>query len=316
MLDRASLCQAALVCHAWHFLSSDNHLWRELCRRELAGVEWTPRMLARRHKSWKRHFAVRTRALQGLRDAASQLLADAHSRGCSFTETVQVCISLYYDLDKEPKYRSVAVLPHAIRSPPSGKLAVALILAEDQVNVRAQAAELSVACFDLEYLKAFHRDRKAIKKWARQYSSLRAPRHLLPQVVRALGPQICRMNKLPKVLPDDLPLSAVLEEHSRTATVQLSKVPYIDVAVGNVGMSVAQLVENVNPVIAQVTEVLSIPWDRVKRITLHATKGPSFTVYTASHVPPAPPGLSWTRRPTPPRQLQPNAKKGELTQKG
>jgi hypothetical protein len=31
--------------------------------------------------------------------------------------------------------------------------------------VRAQAAELSVACFDLEYLKAFHRDRKAIKKW-------------------------------------------------------------------------------------------------------------------------------------------------------
>ncbi|ELR15638.1 L1P family protein [Acanthamoeba castellanii str. Neff] len=281
MLDRASLCQAALVCHAWHFLSSDNHLWRELCRRELAGVEWTPRMLARRHKSWKRHFAV--------------------------------CISLYYDLDKEPKYRSVAVLPHAIRSPPSGKLAVALILAEDQVNVRAQAAELSVACFDLEYLKAFHRDRKAIKKWARQYSSLRAPRHLLPQVVRALGPQICRMNKLPKVLPDDLPLSAVLEEHSRTATVQLSKVPYIDVAVGNVGMSVAQLVENVNPVLAQVTEVLSIPWDRVKRITLHATKGPSFTVYTASHVPPAPPGLSWTRRPTPPRQLQPNA---NLTQKG
>lgn len=100
---------------------------------------------------------------------------------------------------------------------------------------------------------------------------------------------------------------------SKMTTVMWLYLTYLARAVGNVGMSVAQLVENVNPVLAQVTEVLSIPWDRVKRITLHATKGPSFTVYTASHVPPAPPGLSWTRRPTPPRQLQPNA---NLTQKG
>jgi hypothetical protein len=74
---------------------------------------------------------------------------------------------------------------------------------------------------------------------------------------------------------------------SKMTTVMWLYLTYLARAVGNVGMSVAQLVENVNPVLAQVTEVLSIPWDRVKRITLHATKGPSFTVYTASHVPPA-----------------------------
>jgi hypothetical protein len=27
LLDRGSLCNASLVCHAWHQLSSDNHLW-------------------------------------------------------------------------------------------------------------------------------------------------------------------------------------------------------------------------------------------------------------------------------------------------
>ncbi len=105
-------------------------------------------MLARRHKSWKRHFAVRMRKahfLQGLRDVASQLLADAHSRGqcgtftlslhwhtcllkwslltplcdrahcSSFSETVQVSISLRHNFDREPYLRSIVVLPHAIR---------------------------------------------------------------------------------------------------------------------------------------------------------------------------------------------------------
>ncbi len=63
---------------------------------------------------------------------------------------------------------------------------------------------------------------------------------------------------------------------------------YLARTVGNVGMSVAQLVANVNPVIAQVTKLLR-QWNRVKRITLHATQGPSFTVYTANHAPPARP---------------------------
>jgi len=145
---------------------------------------------------------------------------------------------------------------------------------------------------------------------ARQYSSLHAPRFLLPRIVLAAGPHIARMNRLPRALPEDIPLSDVLEELTRTATVRLHKVPYIDVAgtsipvkmttivtwylthlaraVGNVGMSVAQLVANVNPVIAQVTKLLR-QWNRVKRITLHATQGPSFTVYTANHAPPARP---------------------------
>jgi hypothetical protein len=56
-----------------------------MCQRELADVmEWTPRMLARRHKSWKRHFGVRLRAVEPIRAAlhrvVPQLLDDAHAR--------------------------------------------------------------------------------------------------------------------------------------------------------------------------------------------------------------------------------------------
>jgi hypothetical protein len=58
-----------------------------MCRREITEVEWTPRALARNHKSWKRHFGVRLRAadpyLAALRRVVPQLLADARTRGYS-----------------------------------------------------------------------------------------------------------------------------------------------------------------------------------------------------------------------------------------
>jgi hypothetical protein len=53
---------------------------KEMCRREITGVAWTPRALARNHKSWKRHFGVRLRA-DPLHRVVPQLLADARTRG-------------------------------------------------------------------------------------------------------------------------------------------------------------------------------------------------------------------------------------------
>jgi hypothetical protein len=61
-----------------------------MCVREIKGVEWTPRMLARPHKSWKRHFGVRLRAVvdpirSALRSVVPRLLDDARARRYSST---------------------------------------------------------------------------------------------------------------------------------------------------------------------------------------------------------------------------------------
>jgi hypothetical protein len=60
-----------------------------MCVREITGVEWTPRMLARPHKSWKRHFGVRLRAIDpirsSLRGVVTRLLGDARARRYSST---------------------------------------------------------------------------------------------------------------------------------------------------------------------------------------------------------------------------------------
>ena len=51
-------------------------------------------------------------------------------------------------------------------------------------------------------------------------------------------------------------------------------------AVGHVGMSAEQLIQNVQAFSAALAEVLP-SWDRVGGIALHATRGPSFTVMSA-----------------------------------
>ena len=51
-------------------------------------------------------------------------------------------------------------------------------------------------------------------------------------------------------------------------------------AVGHVGMSTEQLIQNVQAFSAALAEVLP-SWDRVGSIALHATRGPSFTVMSA-----------------------------------
>jgi hypothetical protein len=59
-----------------------------MCVREITGAEWTPRMLARPHKSWKRHFGVRLRAVDPtLRSVVPRLLDDARARRYLFCWT-------------------------------------------------------------------------------------------------------------------------------------------------------------------------------------------------------------------------------------
>jgi ribosomal protein L1 len=51
-------------------------------------------------------------------------------------------------------------------------------------------------------------------------------------------------------------------------------------AVGHVGMSAEQLIQNAKAFSVALAEVLP-SWDRVGSIALHATRGPSFTVISA-----------------------------------
>ena len=53
---------------------------------------------------------------------------------------------------------------------------------------------------------------------------------------------------------------------------------------GNVGMSAEQLVQNVEAFVAALRKELP-SWDRVSRITLHATRGPAFTLHSAKRQP-------------------------------
>lgn len=292
LLDRRSLCTASLVCRAWHALSSTNCLWRGMCRREIRGVEWTPRMLARRHKSWKHHFGLRLRAVDPFRaalaQAVPQLLNDARTRGMT-TETVEIAVALWYDTARERRFVRSVVLPHAIRhaASPRGRIGLITGAATGQPELRRQAEELGVAYYDDDHLKSFNKDKKRIKKWERGHCCfLAAHQDVIRMMPRFLGPRVgtSRQTVPLQVLRTDVPLATVVEERHRTARLRLRKSPTLQLAVGNVGMSAEQLVQNVEAFVAALREELP-SWDRVSSITLHATRGPAFTLHSAKRRP-------------------------------
>jgi ribosomal protein L1 len=143
-----------------------------------------------------------------------------------------------------------------------------------------------------------------------QHDRFYAHHELIRMIPRLLGPQLSRLGKFPHALPAEVPvLVALIEEHHRTARVVMRKAPTVQVAgagpsmvvhvccvlcvqcthiifggwagaVGHVGMSAEQLIQNVKAFSVALVEVLP-SWDRVASIALHATRGPPFTVISA-----------------------------------
>ncbi|ELR16405.1 L1P family protein [Acanthamoeba castellanii str. Neff] len=277
LLDRKSLCNASLVCRAWHALSSDNHLWKEMCRREITEVEWTPRALARNHKSWKRHFGVRLRAVDplraGLHRVVPQLLDDARHHGAT-TDTVALSIQLYYDPSEKRTIK--AILPHAVRhmESSSSRATIGVIGPSQCLLLREQAKELGVDFFDLDHLRAFNKNWKQIKKWALRYERFYAHGDVIRYLPRILGSRVSYIGRFPKLLPTEMPLAQVLDEHRRTSVARFR--------LGHADMRVEQLRQNVEAFVAALAAKLP-SWDGAGSIQLHATRGPSFAVYVTHH---------------------------------
>jgi hypothetical protein len=125
---------------------------------------------------------------------------------------------------------------------------------------------------------------------------------------RLLGPQLSKLSKFPRLLRYDVPLEEEVDRAPRTAEVSTymhsshysnlchycagipPPLPRLIIRnqklnktqVGNVGMSVEQLTQNVEALVAGLAEELPKSWGNIARVQLHATRGRAFVVYTAS----------------------------------
>merc|ERR1711911_473549 len=100
-----------------------------------------------------------------------------------------------------------------------------------------EAKAKGIACMTADDLKKLNKDKKKVKKLAKSYDAFLASDTLIKQIPRLLGPGLNKAGKFPSLVTHNDDLTATIK-------FQMKKVLCLSVAVGHVGMSDEELVQN------------------------------------------------------------------------
>ncbi len=150
-------------------------------------------------------------------------------------------------------------------------------------------------CLPMTLKKLNPRTRKLIKKLARKYDAFVASETLIKQIPRLLGPgwlskgkhrpisiatttasliDVFTAGKFPTHVSHSDDLTASSTRSGPPIKFQLKKVLCLGVAVGNVGMTLEELVANIMLAINYLVSLLKKGWQNVGSLTIKATMSP------------------------------------------
>merc|ERR1712217_464559 len=112
-----------------------------------------------------------------------------------FVETIEVQVGLKgFDPARDKRINATTVLPLA----PKTKYRFCLLGNESQCN---EAKEMGLPHKTVEELKGFKRNKKLVKKMAKQYDMFLASSTMIRQIPRLLGPTLNKVGKFPLPIP-------------------------------------------------------------------------------------------------------------------
>ena len=145
-----------------------------------------------------------------------------------------------YDTQKDKRFAGTVRLPHV----PRPKLRICLIGDAKHLE-EAKAAGLDIDVIDLDGLKKFNKEKKPIKKWAKQYAILLASDTNVKKIPTVLGPVLNRIGMFPQVVSHAESLQGKVDDVRASVKFQLKKVTCMAVAIGNETMTEEQLRQNI-----------------------------------------------------------------------
>lgn len=171
-----------------------------------------------------------------------------------------------YDPKKDKRFSGALRLPYLCKT----KIRACVI---GDVQHMEEAKELGIPCIDLDGLKKFNKEKKAIKKWAKKYQVLLATDTLSRKIPRVLGPTLTKIGMYPQVITHAQPLKDKMDEIKSSVKFQLKKVLCLAVAVGNEELTPAQIEENLVGAINFLVSLLKKGWNNIKSLTIKTTMG-------------------------------------------
>merc|ERR1712198_696105 len=189
-----------------------------------------------------------------LYECVNTVLKNSQEKKRKFTETVDLQIGLKnYDPQKDKRFSGTVKLKHV------PKLKYKVCLLGDQQHID-EAKALGMDAMSADDLKKLNKDKKKVKKLAASYDAFLASDTLIKQF-----PTLVAHN-------DNLEQKAL--DLKSTIKFQMKKVLCLSVAVGNVGMSEEELVQNIHLAMNFLVSLLKKHWQNVKSLHIKSTMGP------------------------------------------
>jgi len=208
-----------------------------------------------------------------LYESIGEILKGSKDKQRKFLETVELQITLKnYDPQKDKRFSGTVKLPNIPR--PKQQICVIGDAAHND-----EAESKGVPHMSADDLKKLNKDKKLVKKLAKKYDAFLASESLIKQIPRLLGPGLNKAGKFPTMLTHQDDMLGKVNDIKATIKFQMKKVLCLNVAVGNVGMSDDQLVQNLNLAINFLVSLLKKNWQNVKSLTIKSTMGKPQRIY-------------------------------------
>ncbi|XP_062193627.1 uncharacterized protein LOC133897069 [Phragmites australis] len=202
-----------------------------------------------------------------LKDAISQVVAEAREKNRKFTETIELQIGLKnYDPQKDKRFSGSVKLPHI----PRPKMKVCMLGDAQHVG---EAEKIGLDYMDVEALKKMNKNKKLVKKLAKKYHAFLASEAIIKQIPRLLGPGLNKAGKFPTLVSHQESLESKVNETKATVKFQLKKVLCMGVAVGNLSMEEKQIQQNIQMSVNFLVSLLKKNWQNVRCLYIKSTMG-------------------------------------------
>ncbi|MEX2704502.1 MAG: 50S ribosomal protein L1 [Candidatus Freyarchaeota archaeon] len=199
--------------------------------------------------------------------------AKQSSKKRNFVQSIELAVNLK-DIDlKKPENRlnTEITLPNE-----TGKEPKICVIATGDLAVKAKDAGVHV--IDKDELNEISRNRKNVKKLAQEYDFFVARADLMPQVGKTLGPVLGPRGKMPKPIPPNADINAILNQYKKNARIRMRNNPVVHLRVGNENMDEDKVAENVQNVINFLEGKFERGARHIKSVYLKTTMGPAIKV--------------------------------------
>merc|ERR1712027_30430 len=206
-------------------------------------------------------------------ESVGEILKGSKEKQRKFLETVELQITLKnYDPQKDKRFSGTVKLPNIPR--PKQQICVIGDAAHND-----EAKSKGIPFMSADDLKKLNKDKKLVKKLAKKYDAFLASESLIKQIPRLLGPGLNKAGKFPTMLTHSDDMVGKVNDIKATVKFQMKKVLCLNVAVGNVGMTEDQIVQNLNLSINFLVSLLKKNWQNVKSLYIKSTMGAPQRLY-------------------------------------